>query len=405
MLDCRSSGTAAARVMMRTRKHPSNDALCETLAQRLRAEKEAAASIVAEVLAGPAEWWRARAERTEGVTTYGCVELLLDRSIALLDRAPADGVEAAAVAADVAERLPADAYPAELLTAARTNAWREYAYSLFYIGRLSDASAALDAAEQACRQLPAPELGLARIALIRASLYRAADRVDEAIALTVQACGVFEELVERTRYYKARVTEANMRYARGEVAAALAIWLSVEDAPGLAEDGTLGMVLHNIGYAYRDVGNRAMARRYLDRASAQYEARGMTVEKIRTRWAQGGMLVMGGEVREGVPILREAWRAFEGMGMELEAALVGLEIAEALLAAEEPEEVPEICRAILDRFVAEGMTSRAITALSFLREAVAAEKASPELVRNIHSFLRALPDPPKRAGNSRSFSA
>jgi hypothetical protein len=38
------------------------------------------------------------------------------------------------------------------------------------------------------------------------------------------------------------------------------------------------------------------------------------------------------------------------------------------------------------------MTSRAITALSFLREAVAVGKAPPDLVQTIHAFLRALPD-------------
>jgi hypothetical protein len=37
------------------------------------------------------------------------------------------------------------------------------------------------------------------------------------------------------------------------------------------------------------------------------------------------------------------------------------------------------------------MTSRAITALSFLREAVALGQANPSLVRHVHDFLRELP--------------
>ncbi|MEA2462843.1 MAG: MalT-like region [Acidobacteriota bacterium] len=372
------------------KEHLPDEASCDLV------EKEAATA-VAEVLSGPSAWWRERARRTPGVLTCGCVELLVQRSIALLDQSPADAVEAAAVAADVAERLAAEAGPSGLVAAVRADAWREYAYSLFYIGRLAEASDALDRAEQACRQSASPELGLARIALIRASLYRAADRIEEAIALTEEAGEVFQRLGDVARYAKARITEGNMRYARGAVAAALAIWLSLEDVPGIAEDGTLGMVLHNIGCAYRDLGDPAKARTYLGRASAQYEARGMVVEKIRTRYAEGGMLVMSGAVAEGLPILREAWRAFERVGMELEAALVGLEVAEALLATGDSEEVPSICRAMLDRFVSEGMTSRAITALSFLREAVAVGKASPDLVRNIHSFLRALPDGAKNA--------
>ena len=372
-------------------KEPADEALFELV------EKEAATAVIAEVLSGPSAWWRERARRTPGLLTSACVDLLLERSIALLDRSPADATEAAAVAVDIAEQLRPDTCPSELVFAARTNAWREYAYSLFYIGRMTEASTALDAAERACGQLPEPEHGLARIVLIRASVYRATDRLDEAIVLTARAAETFARLGDQTRYAKARVTEGTMRYTSGDVAGALAIWLSVEGDPCLDDDGTQGMVLHNIGYAYRDLGNRALARSYFGRASAQYEAHGMAVEKVRTRWAEGGMLVMAGEIGEGLPILREAWRAFERVGMELEAGLVGLEVAEALLATGDAEEVPSICRAILDRFVSEGMTSRAITALSFLREAVAVGKAPPDLVRTIHSFLRALPDGAKNA--------
>ncbi|HYK04580.1 MAG TPA: hypothetical protein VE974_22705 [Thermoanaerobaculia bacterium] len=376
------------------KKHLSDEASFDLV------EKEAATAAVREVLSGPSAWWRERARRTSTLRTLGCVELLIERSIALLDSSPADAVEAAAVAADVAEQLPPGS--SDRVTAAKADAWREYAYSLFYIGRLNEASDALGRAEQACRQSASPELGLARIALIRAALYRTADRAEEAIALTEEAAAVFQRLGDGVRYAKARITEGNMRYARGAVAAALAVWRSLEDAPGIADDGTLGMVLHNIGCAYRDLGDRTMARSYFGRARAQYEARGMTVEQVRTRYAEGGMLVMSGEVGEGLPILREAWRAFERAGMELEAALVGLEVAEALLATGDSDEVPSICRAILDRFVSEGMTSRAITALSFLREAVAVGKASPDLVRNIHSFLRALPDGAKNTPASLS---
>jgi tetratricopeptide (TPR) repeat protein len=371
---------------METKEQSSDEALFELV------EKKAATAVIAEVLSGPSAWWRERARRTPGVVTHACAALLIERSIALMDQSPADATDAAAVAVDVAEQLRPDAYPSGLVLAVRTDAWREYAYSLFYVGRLSEASTAIDAAEQTCRRLPSPEHGLARISLIRAQVYRGADRFDEAIALAAQAAETFARLGDQTRYAKARVTEGNMRHARGDVAAALTIWLAVEDAPGLAHDGTLGMVLHNIGYAYRDLGDYALARTYLGRARAQYETRGMAVEKVRTRWAEGGMLVMSGEAGEGLRILREAWRAFEKVGMELEAALVGLEVAEALLVTGDTDEVPSICRAILDRFVSEGMTSRAITALSFLREAIAVGKAPPDLVRTIHSFLRALPD-------------
>jgi hypothetical protein len=63
----------------------------------------------------------------------------------------------------------------------------------------------------------------------------------------------------------------------------------------------------------------------------------------------------------------------------------------------ETDEVANVCRTILDRFVQQGMMSRAITALAYLREAVAANKATPAIVRDIREFLRALPQNPGRA--------
>jgi hypothetical protein len=38
------------------------------------------------------------------------------------------------------------------------------------------------------------------------------------------------------------------------------------------------------------------------------------------------------------------------------------------------------------------MTPRAMTALSFLREAIAVGEATPSLVRHVYAFLRKLPD-------------
>ena len=70
---------------------------------------------------------------------------------------------------------------------------------------------------------------------------------------------------------------------------------------------------------------------------------------------------------------------------------MALELAEALLATDQTEEVPAICRDVIAQFTRAGMASRAITALSFLREAVAIGQASTSIVRHVHAFLRELP--------------
>ena len=77
--------------------------------------------------------------------------------------------------------------------------------------------------------------------------------------------------------------------------------------------------------------------------------------------------------------------------MEIDAALVALELAETLLITRDAEEVPLICRTLLDRFTRAGMSERAMTALAFLRETVASGHATPLHVRHVHDFLRDVP--------------
>src|SRR6266511_4045229 len=101
--------------------------------------------------------------------------------------------------------------------------------------------------------------------------------------------------------------------------------------------------------------------------------------------------VSAGKFTAAIPLFDRAWKEFEAIDMDADAALVALELAEALLVIGQPARVPQICRTLLDRFTRIGMTSRAITALSYLREVVAIGKAQPPVVRQVREFLRDLP--------------
>jgi hypothetical protein len=124
---------------------------------------------------------------------------------------------------------------------------------------------------------------------------------------------------------------------------------------------------------------------------AQFEMLGMDTERTRSRWLLAHALTASGKTLEAIPTLRQTWREFEKLDMVGDAGLVALELAEALLTTNQADEVPAICRDIIAQFTRSGMASRAITALSFLREAVAIGQASTSLVRHVHAFLRELP--------------
>lgn len=366
------------------------------IAQQMRAEMDAAANVVAEVIAGPSQWWRKRVEQAEGTRTVGFVRRLLERAEKLSERSPADAVEATAIAVELAEELRVDAYPFDIVINLRAGASREHAYSLFYIGRFPDALKAVERAEHLFGQLPFEVVDLARAWLTRAMIYRAIDRQAEGITLSRQAASVFRSFGLSDRYVKARFVEGMMLHQLGRLAEALEVWKSIEDEPALRRDVSFGMLLQNIGTAYYQSGELEAAQDYLTRALAEYERRGVETEKVRTRWSMASTLVAGGRLAEALPVLRETWREFEALEMHASGALVALEIAEVLLIMGKPQDVPKICRTILDQFTQLGMTSRAITALSFLREALALGKGTPSLIRLVHDFIRDLPGNPRR---------
>lgn len=162
------------------------------LAQLVRAEMDAAAKVIADVLTGPSAWWRKRLAETEGTRTVGFVRTLLQRAEKLSDRSPADAIEATAIAVEIAEELRVDAYPFDMVISLRAEASREHAYSLFYVGRFPEALQAVERAEHLFGQLPLAVVDLARAWLTRAMIYRATDRQVEGIALSRDAASVFQ---------------------------------------------------------------------------------------------------------------------------------------------------------------------------------------------------------------------
>jgi len=157
------------------------------------------------------------------------------------------------------------------------------------------------------------------------------------------------------------------------------------------------MLLQHLGSSYRELGDFDRARDYYARAIAEHQKRNAVTDILHVQWSLALTLMAEQKQREALAVLREAWRGLAELHMLADGALVGLKVAEVLLMLDEPAEVPAICRTLLDQFTRSGMTSPAISALSYLREAVAMGKATPALVSQIHDFIQDLPKHPARA--------
>jgi tetratricopeptide (TPR) repeat protein len=359
-------------------------------AERARMEEESAALLCEQILSGPPAWWQQRLRKSESAMTAGVVKQLLERMRALLGSSPANALQVTALAIEVANTLDVSEYPCDYVIKLRAQALRDHAYVLSFMGRYPEA---LDYAARSKRlfdQVPLPEYDLARLALVKSHILQNIDRIDEAAALAREAGDTFLRFGDRARYVNARITEGAVMYCGRDIERAMEIWKSVENDPALDDVGAV-RVAHNIALCLSELKRPADAAEYLVRCVAQFDMLGMETERTRSRAVLGHALLVAERAPEAIPVLRQTWREFEHLDLTADAGLVALELAEALLATDQHDEVPAICRDIIAQFTRAGMASRAITALSFLREAVAIGQASPSIVRHVHAFLRQLP--------------
>jgi len=367
------------------------------LSHRIAGEDRAAATLLDEVLKGPSAWWRNRLLKNGPIgRTAGVVRQLIERAPAAEQKAPANGVEMLKLAIEIAEDLDVLDYPSDFIMSLRGQSARDYAYALMMVGRMHEALAEIDRAEKLFQQCALPEYDVARAKLVRATIVRLLDRLPEAIRLAREAAKTLGKFGDQRRHANALVIEAAMLFQSGAISEALALWRETDGHPGI-EETTRVMVLNNIGLCYTELGEYDKAAEAIREAIAACEVLGMESTRVKARWALANVITSAGRASDAVPLLRQTWKELENLDMEVDAALVGLELAEALLILGRSEEVPQICRTILDRFTRAGMTSRAITALAFLREAIAVGQAHPTLVRHVHDFLRHLPQQPGSA--------
>lgn len=357
--------------------------------EAVETEDERGAGLCDALMVGPASAWLERFSRDAGARRPGVVRQLLVRAPALVERRPADAVQAASVAVAVAEALDPQAWPYHDIVALRGQALREHAYALSFVGRFKDALVCVERAERTFASANAATFDLARLALVKAIVVRLLGRGAEAIRLTREAAEIFLDLGQRKRYVNARMTEGAMLYDAGALEEALAVFEKIRGNPALDEVGDV-RVQHNIATCLCDLGRQAEAVPPLEHCMAELSRLGILPERARSRWYLGNALLGTGRGREAVSMLRAAWRELSELGVTADAALAALDLAEALWANDQPREVPAICRQVIAQLTNAGLAARAMPALYLLQETAVKGEASRDLIRSTHATVRAV---------------
>lgn len=359
-------------------------------AERARIEEEQAATVCDEILTGPPSWWPTRLRQKPEAYTAGMVKTLLERMRGTLESSPANALQITALAIEIANELDVARYPCDYVIKLRAQACRDHAYVLVFQGRTPEAVEFANRARRLFDQVPLPEYDLARLDLVQARIFEKLDRVTDAVEYARRAGQTFLRFGDRSRYLGARMHEGALLFNASRTREALEVWQSIDGDPAL-DDVLHVRLIHNVALCHIGLGQPELAAPCLQRCAAEFEVLGMETERTRSRWYLAHALVAVGRNRDAIPTLRQVWKEFESLDLLVDAALSALDLAEQLLLVGETADVPAICRDLVAKFTRAAMPSRAITALAFLREAVAIGQATPSLIQHVHAFLRELP--------------
>jgi tetratricopeptide (TPR) repeat protein len=366
-------------------------------ARRLQQERAAAANVVERLLREtPQERWSELSTRPE-LHTSGALDKLGNFVSQALGRDPRQALSAAQLAVQVVHALPAGTYPPVVLAQLSAHAYKDLGKALLYLGRFDGALAALDEAE--ARVAPHGSLAhdLAIVRVVRASLLHDFNRYDEAFALLAECKRVFRNHHDNRRLLLCGINEGVLLHRMRRYREARETYLLL--LPGTTDSGdrdALACLYNVIGHCSVDLGDFDAAEFYLTRAIELFHSLGQPLQAAKAELGRGRMFVRRGDLDRGIAHLRPIRADFMRHRMTEEAGLCGLEIVEALLTRGDAAAAETLARQIIAEFSAASLNQRAISALGYLTEAIAARKASTDMVTTVREYIVSLRTSPER---------
>lgn len=365
-------------------------------ARKLQRERESSAELVERALREtPQSEWPRLAE-DEAMRNSGVLERLSKEVDHRLEQNPREALAIANIATSVAETLPSDAYPPVILAQTRGQAWKDRGLALSYLARYDEALEALDRAEMQLSGFATLAHDLAIARFVRATTLQDVQRFEESLAILADCRVVFHGHGDARRHLLCGVAEGTLLHRMRRHREARDAYLRLLTiARDLGDRESEACLHNNIGHALVELGDFPAAETHLDEAHTIFTFLGQTVQALKVQLARGRMLVRRGDVAAGIARLRDTRHRFLTLGVIEEAGLCGLDLVGATLATA-PAEAEALAREIVAEFNAARLSARAITALGYLTEAIAARNASERMVADVRDYIRSLRRHPER---------
>jgi tetratricopeptide (TPR) repeat protein len=366
------------------------------IARELQQERDTAANLVERLLREtPRERWGELADRAE-LQTWGALEKLGNRVATTLERDPREALEIARLASAVAESIPPDLYHPVVLAQLRSHALKDIGQSLAYLGRYDDALATLDHAEREIERFGSLVHDMAIVRFVRATTLQDVDRHDESLSVLEECKAVFRDHADDRRLLLCGIAEGVLLHRLRRYREARETYLLLLAGTRTIDREAIACLHNVIGHCSVDLADYDAAETYLSRAIELFHDLGQPLQAAKAELGRGRMLVRVGHVARGIAHLRAIRSEFLRHRLIEEAGLCGLEIVEAQLLRDATGEAEDLARQIIVEFTGADLNTRAITALGYLTEALAARRASTKTVANVRDYILSLRRCPER---------
>jgi tetratricopeptide (TPR) repeat protein len=356
---------------------------------RIRAEDRAAEEILDEYLKNPASAaWETLTTRRMFLTG-GVVRTLNARAHSVVEDDALVALIFADAAIRVSEALPDDLYPAGAVNQLRATAWKERANAMMFLGRFPAALDALDHADRYFQRTMNNQLGLSQVAIVRAGVYYEQQVYDRALELARQAEHGFALAGDEKRRMDAVYLRGSIFMEAGDPAQALALYQqTIEFGEQIDDPRIVARGWYVSGHAEVDRGNLDVATMYFSRALKVYRVIGPEPERVSADWGLARIVMKSGRFNDAIQRFRRVQAEFEARELVTDAALVGLDIAECLLALARYRPIVPLARHLFRTFKDAGMLTGALSAIAYLKEAAASQQLTTRDLDEIRRFLK-----------------
>jgi tetratricopeptide (TPR) repeat protein len=380
------------QVLARSTHHHERVLFCF---QRERAE---ARGMLAELLLQPSERQVLILENHPRFHTWGLLELLIDEARDAGHADPVRGLELGGLALRLAEHLDAEVYGAERIEDLKARTWAGIGNCHRVQSDLSGAESAIAEAFCHLRQGTGDSLERAIVLDLKASLYRDERRFADAARFLKRAFSMFMDLGDKQRAGRVLIKLSTVHHAAGTLEEGIPLLYRAIELIDPSEDPFLVLCIwHNLIDDLAESGRCLEAHGLLSRAQPIYRRFSDAPTQNRRQWVQGKIARGLGQATEAEALFLAARDGFLAADIAYDTALVSLDLASLYAAQGRRAELKSLAEEIFPIFASQGIHREALAALLFLRQAIAAERATLELVTRIAGYLkRAQHDPELR---------